>query len=464
MQDGVRAGLCEGEARALMPAGSVRVLPLAAEQDARALQALALWAQRYSPIVAVDGEDGLLIDSTGCERVFDGEERLLHRVVDDLHRLGIRARVAIAPTFACAWAVARFGQFPSPSGRAESNPTIVDEGKQRDAIRPLPIAALGLDAEIEAGLMEVGIERIGELFALPRAVLPSRFSSALLLRLDQALGQAIEVIEPVRLIEPSSVERQFDGPTTQLEAIELAMRGVLEEVCRQLRVEEAGVKRLIIELIRSDLPPVRLMFSFSHPSRDVRHLWSVVQPRMEKVQLGFGVEHIIMTAGRTSRLAHEQTRHWRADAEEPDATSRRAMGELVDTLETRLGRDHVLRGELVESHDPIAAARFRSIDASMRRPEAEITRHDRPSWLFERPRQVQVTSLVPDGPVMRVRHGNEPAREMVRTIGPERIGPQWWQGDRRTRDYFKVQEAGGRWWWLCRESGSGTWSVQGTWM
>ena len=41
-------------------------------------------------------------------------------------------------------------------------------------------------------------ESIGELFALPRDELATRFGADLLLRLDQAIGSALETIEPIR--------------------------------------------------------------------------------------------------------------------------------------------------------------------------------------------------------------------------------------------------------------------------
>ena len=43
---------------------------------------------------------------------------------------------------------------------------------------------------------------------------------------------------------------------------------------------------------------------------------------------------------------------------------------------------------------------------------------------------------------------------MLRVEGPERIAPEWWRAEddsRGTRDYFRVEDAEGRRYWLFRE-------------
>ncbi len=71
-------------------------------------------------------------------------------------------------------------------------------------------------------------------------------------------------------------------------------------------------------------------------------------------------------------------------------------------------------------------------------------------------------ALHPDGPVRRVRwEGRD--HVILTSVGPERIGPEWWKGREATRDYFRVQDEGGRWLWLFREADGGRWFVHGEW-
>ena len=41
--------------------------------------------------------------------------------------------------------------------------------------------------------------------------------------------------------------------------------------------------------------------------------------------------------------------------------------------------------------------------------------------------------------------------------------PWWTDEESAARDYFRVQDAGGRWLWLFRSSNSGDWFVHGEW-
>ena len=156
---GVRAGLTVAHARALLPAGDAIIRLQQPARDQAALKALAQWALRFSPIVASDPPDGLRLDVAGCERLFGGERRLLGLIADAVERLGFRTRVAMAPTFACAWAVTRFGA----AGR-----TIVREGDLRRVLADLPVAALRLEQDVVEALSEVGRGGNARLYALER--------------------------------------------------------------------------------------------------------------------------------------------------------------------------------------------------------------------------------------------------------------------------------------------------------
>lgn len=445
---GVVPGMTLGDARAILPVGA-RIGPETPEKDAAALYALALWARRFTPSVAVDPPGGLLLDVTGCERVWRGEERLLRVLRKSMDGLGIRAEAAIAPTFGAAWAMARFGE---PGQR------IIKGGSVRQALSPLPTAALRLEPGALESLESLGIERIGDVLALPRNTLPARFGQSVLLRLDQAMGEAIETIDPVRTMDPPRAERVFDGPTPRWDAIERTVRDLLAYLAEQLRQREQGALRVVVELARSDLDPARIAATFSRPTRAPKHLCSILLPRLERTHLGFGVEGITITAPRTTRLPHLQQEHWRNENAPPPT----AASELLDTLTARLGPDRVVRAARCESHVPERAVRYDPALHAARDVQARPAAGDRPTIVFDPPREVHATSLTPDGPVLSLARGGSEHR-IETSIGPERIGPEWWEGDRETRDYFKLQDDHGLWLWVFRQNTSRRWFVHGVW-
>lgn len=63
-------GVCVGKslahAKALLKGTQVWERPFTPIEDAQRLHGLARWAQRFSPVVATDEPDGLLLDVAGC--------------------------------------------------------------------------------------------------------------------------------------------------------------------------------------------------------------------------------------------------------------------------------------------------------------------------------------------------------------------------------------------------------------
>jgi protein ImuB len=530
---GVVKDMSLAHARALLPLNDVLVQECSPQHDEQRLRALASWAIRFSPIVAPDPPDGLLLDVTGCQRVHRGERRLVNAIANSIEWLGFRARVACASTFACAWAVARYGgQSPSPSADGDhstfsnqpreragvrvqagdeitltptlslsrssrferSSPAeregacahadrfVVPAGNELDALRDLPIEALRLEQDTIDALHEVNIDRIGHLARLPRNDLAARFGRGLLLRMDQALGDAEETLEPMRPIVLLRVERAFDGPVKQIEGILLATQELVGELCERLREKESGARRLDLEFERIDAANLREPIMLSRPSRDARHLWTLLRLEVEQINLGFGVEKIALTAMRTGRLPHAQAERWREGAGDDAQGLERAAGELIDTLASRLGAERIVRVKPVESHVPERAFRHESVMGEQQstvsgQPSAGVKRVDRPTVLFDKPESIDVLAVTPEGPPSWLRWRGE-EHTIIASSGPERIAEEWWhclaaglapRCDSMSlcavlaRDYFRIQINDGRWLWVFRQLESGRWFVHGEW-
>ena len=136
---GLRVGLALAQARAMHPA--LAAMPEDQAADARLLEAFADWCQRYTPLVAVDPPDGILLDISGCAHLFGGETKLRDDLVVRVTGFGFSARAAIAPTIGAAWAAARFGDT-----------AIIAAGEERDALTSLPLAALRVSSDTRAAL------------------------------------------------------------------------------------------------------------------------------------------------------------------------------------------------------------------------------------------------------------------------------------------------------------------------
>lgn len=431
------------------------------DEDAAALRRLARWMLRFAPVVAPDHPDGLLLDIAGCQHLFGGERLHVRQMAEALRRYGLRPRLAVAPTFACAWAVARFG---------DADIAHVADDEIDGALSALPIDALRLDGHTIDALGDIGIERIGQLTVLSRDDLAARYGRELLSRLDQATGRASDRIQNVHTPNAYVESHLFDGPIRRVEIVEATTRELLARLLAQLERVNLGILELSIVLRRIDIDPQEFVLRLTLPSRDHAHLWKLLVPRLERMHLGFGVEEITLHATRTDVVQHAQAAFLRdIDRSAPHATA--ALGELVDCLMDRLGGGAITQIETVESYVPEqafvhATTRATVQPASARKradgPAANLA--ERPSLLFDRPEPVRVMSVVPDGPPIWLEwRGRE--RRIVRGVGPERITAPWWT-DRPIppRDYYDVQDTDGCRLWVYRDAGSGNWFVHGQWI
>lgn len=420
------------------------------QADRAALEALSDWCVRFSPAVAIDGEDGLFLDITGADHLWGGEAAMLADLLARLARWGVPAWAAIADTPGAAWALARFGARSGEAGQ------IAPPDGQRDLLADLPVAALRLDEAAGAQLPRLGLFRIGQLMGLPRAQLARRFSLTLTQRLDQALGAAGEALAFRRPASPWFDRLAFAEPISAPEDMARVAGDALTLICARLEAEARGARRFEVVFHRLDGKAFPARAGLARPGRDAARLTRLVAPKLEAIDPGFGIEVVTVFAGDVEPLSPAQAR---LDAE-ADASLDETLAPLVDRLVNRLGEDRVWRADPHESHvpersvirrAPLAAASGKTWD-----PE-----RPRPVRLFKRPEPITALAKLPDDPPAQFTWRGRSHR-VRRAEGPERIGQEWWRADfeatgpGKIRDYYRVEdEAGGRF-WIFRQGLFGT--------
>lgn len=409
--------------------------PADEETDRALVERLADWCSHYTPWAAADAWTegfGLWLDVTGCAHLFGGEEALLAHLTRRLGRLGFSARVAMADTPGAAWAWARHGA---------KTPLIVERG-QRDALAPLPVAALRLRPEIAATLSGLGLRRIGDLYGIPRAGLAARFGRAVAHRLDQALGHEAEPILP-RSPRPShGVHAAFVEPIARPEDVTEAVHRLLERLCRQLEAEGQGLRRLEVTAFRVDATARSIAIGTSRPARDPKHLFRLLGEDLPALDSGFGIELLRLSAAEIAPLPPEQT-GLEAGGTRPDEFAR-----LLDSLGNRLGFERIMRLVPQQSHLPERAVR--RLPPATPVPSMSWPDRRRPARLLGRPEPVEAMAPVPDSPPVMFRWRNR-AHRVVRADGAERIADEWWRRVAPERDYYVVEDESGRRFWLFRE-------------
>lgn len=432
--EGLYPGQRLADARALVP--ELQAADADRLADAEALGRLADWCGRFTPWSAVDGEDGLVLDITGCAHLFGGEAALIADLMRRLAGFGVTARAAAADTPAAAWAWARFGDEPS----------ILNVGESGDRLAALPVEALRLAPVTAEALRRLGLRRIADIAVLPRAPLAARLGAELLARLDRAFGREDEAISPRRLPALWRARLAFADGISRREDLDLATRELLRELCRALEADGRGARRLELALYRLDGTAQVIEIGTSRPTRDGAHLARLFVEPLGTVEPGFGIETMILGAVATDPLGPQQM-----GLSARRAGHREDLAPVLDRLQSRLGRHAVVRLVPVASHIPERAV---TVTPAMAASAAQRWPAD--DWPMERSRPVQL--LAAPEPIAVTEDGDKPAsfcwrrceHRIATCEGPERIAPEWWRttGEPATRDYYWLQDSEGRRYWV----------------
>ncbi len=441
---GLAPGLMLADARAMVP--ELQVQPAAPAADAKLLEDLAAWCERYTPLVAIDRSHAhdaggaLWLDITGCAHLFGGELELHADLLARLRRQGLMAAAGIADTPGAAWACARF----AAPGRA-----VVPPGETRAALGPLPVAALRLEPELGAMLERLGLARIEQLHPLPRPALTARFGAELVTRLEQAWGQSAEPISP-RMPRPAHrAQLAFAEPLLETEALRTVALRLLAELCTGLELAGQGARRLTFALYRVDNSTACVRIGTSRPCREVRQLARLFAEKLGELDPGFGIERAILAAEVVEPLLPEPLA-WRGLGA-GDLDQARDLAPLVDRLSNRLGEGAVAQLVPQASHLPERAQRrvpalsqaprrTAALNEAPRRtaaldeakperfPERRLQGEAlaRPLRLLARPEPIEAVAPVPDQPPVLFRW-RQALHKVARVRGPERLAPEWWR-------------------------------------
>jgi protein ImuB len=526
-QQGVAPGMPLAEATAH---GALHLEPYAPELDRAALRILAQECELFSPLVGLEETDRpecLYLDVTGLAMLFcdkenrdkenggekNGEENLLRQIAQALHGRGLFPRIALADTLGAAWALAHFGDQDGHAAPCDRAGILIPPGGAAAALAPLPLPALRLPAAIVATLHELGVERIAQLCALPRASLAARFDRQLLLRIHQALGEVSETIVAHRTPAEISFERQLEYPLERRDAAEFVVGELIRQACGQLLARQHGVIQLECTYCCSGRP-LRAVVGLFQPSANAGHLLALLQTRLERIALPGPVSAIRIAVLLSAPLEIRQR-----DLFGEDRAHDEHFAPLVDRLSSRLGPQAVTQPTLVADAHPAFSVRGEPLAGRIRKkpprpkrpnpayqppnpvcreppnpvchespnpvyhgPLARATRQPtlhrpdaaasnkktsnkktsnktRPLLLEPGPLPLEVSSVIPAGPPVSLQWRNRHHR-VAASWGPERIQTGWWRGHSIRRDYYRIETDTVLRHWIFRRH-DGRWFLHG---
>ncbi len=421
---GLQPGQALTTAEAICPALRSEALDPAALLRSR--QLLAAWAYQYSSQVAIETfEDAVLLEVGASMGLFGPWPHLAQRLHDGLDALGFRHHRVLAPNPYAAYALS--------AKHAEL--AIHSQTELETALARLPVACAGFEARHAERLERMGLNRLGQLFALPRDALVRRFGPGLIEQLD-----ALRETGPCRLATWQPPPRfdariELDRVVASTQALLFPLRRLCADLAAFLVARDGGVQRFEVLLEHEERAPSRLNIGLLAPERDPQRLFELARQHLERVRLPAEVGGLRIEAAELPPFVPE-----RAGLFEQRGEQHLAWPQLRERLRARLGENAVRQISVQADHRPEKAWRCH---LQAEKATADMPRLPRPAWLLARPIPLR----------------GAPPRLLA---GPERIESGWWDGGDTRRDYYVAETAPGqRAWVFCAVGERGPFHLHG---
>jgi protein ImuB len=367
-------------------------------------------------------------------------------VCDALTRHGFAVSAAIAGTSICARTMTRH-----ISGQ------VIRDGEEAEAVKSLPVSALGADEAIARGLRRAGLKTIGDVASRARHEITARFGAGFTVLLEQALGQGDAPISPRKPLPDYIVEKRFAEPVATEDVISATLSRLAQMLVMAMDQQGKGARRLEASFFRTDGAVRVIMVDTGQPVTRAHMIDRLFRERLsalsDPLDPGFGFDLIRLSAGRTEIVVQQQSD---LDANVHDNDE---LAALIDRIAARIGGRRVVVHLPQDTHIPeravLAAPAQHHLAAAAQaawplRVEGEPPL--RPLRLFARPEAIKVIAEVPDGPPAWFQW-RRATHTVKRVEGPERVAMEWWRSETAmlTRDYFRVEDESGLRFWLYRD-------------
>ncbi len=324
---------------------------------------------------------------------------------------------------------------------AQSQRNIVtnDARALKKILNHIPLTQTDLPAKAVIQLKRTGIEKIGELFNVPKGALAKRFD----IKFNQYLRRLSgELSHPVEFFRP---KEKFERELTLLFDVEHSPRLIkpiahlLEMLERFLRHRDWLTYNVLITLHLRDAQPLTMDIGSAQGDYKASAWLELAKLKLEKLTLDAPTFALTLYSGVI------QQRH--SDISDLFNSSAGALSyaQLLSLLNAKLGENKLFHPEAINDHRPEAVCEYRpamaqkiELNPPKLSPEKERLR---PSFLFSPPRPLkEKTTLI---------------------FGPERLCSGWWENKAFLRDYFIARTQKGRLYWVFRTPKKNRWFVHG---
>ncbi len=396
-------------------------------RELSALSQLAGWAYQFTPNVSTSPPHSLLLDVSGCLKLFGGLGNLTRKMLDGLSSMKYSVVFGAANTPMAALLLAKSGLAPKDFLKA-------------------PVAQLEVDPRVVDSLAQLGMRNLGDVLKLPGGGLSRRFGvyfSDYLARLTGARPDTRKYVNP----EPRFFsELVFQSDVTNVGSVVFPMRRLLGELTEYMHGRQLSTRHLTWTLDHRSHPAKSLNVFTASPENDAQLFFSLTQLQLDKITDVRELDSVSLKVTEFESLVtstgdlFEGTRFRGPDGKVSQAGAHRQEEHLLNLLRARLGPRTCFGLSEANDHRPEKAWKTVRPDIKDYWEPEEPHALLRPSMLLAEPQMLDIRNGLPwhRGPL-----------EIVR--GPERIDFGWWDAglDRDLhRDYYIARKENGARLWI----------------
>ncbi len=200
----------------------------------------------FSDLVQQISIDEAFLDVTGSYRLFGSGEAIAGKIKKRIFaETGLTASVGVAANM--------FVAKVASDHRKPDGLVVVEPGHEEEFLAPLPVGRLwGVGVKTEAQFRKAGLERIGQLAAMTRSELATRYgvSGEHLWRLAQGLDD--RPVLPEEGYKSIGHEVTFERDTEDIQMLHETLLDLTEKVAKRLRAHRARARTITIKFREAD--------------------------------------------------------------------------------------------------------------------------------------------------------------------------------------------------------------------
>lgn len=424
------------------------------DQEIAALQHLAQWAYQFTPHVAIKANDCLLLEISGSLKLFRGQRKLMQKIIKNLNDQGYQASLALFRTPPGAMLLAR------SSARNHQPGPVMDPEAQQAAVERVAVSYLQTSDKIIAGLQQMGIQKLGQLLALPGSGIQRRFGTYFddyLLRLTGKKPDPQKYISP----EPKFYHSiTFMHDVSNLGSLTFPINRLLGELADFLTQRQFWISHLTWQLSHRSYPTKHsISVQLAAPANNIKMFLALTQLKLDQIN---DVKEV-------DQIALQVTRFFPAVETSDDLFAGRGFNQqlhistttdeqnrLLNMLNAKLGEDACFG--LSENNDHRPEKAWRKIKPNAEpvwQPDAGPGHqpNPRPGFLLPTPKALNVIDGIPCL-----------AGKLTLLKGPERIDFGWWDqaiDKPLARDYYIARQKQGGLLWIFKYLAGDRWYLHG---